>query len=342
LHISASIGVALLDPETVGPDAMLAQADLALYRAKEEGRNKYRFHSDDLDTRVRERVNLAADLRDAIEQGALEVYYQPQVDLSSGAIVGMEALARWHHPTRGMVMPSVFIPIAEKSGTIQALGRWVLDQACGQMRKWQDAGIAPAVMAVNVSILQLRSPKEFVREVTEALVKWRVPASQLELDVTESMLAQIAWAGNDVLSDLRKLGVRIALDDFGTDYSSFEYLRKYQVNYIKIARSFTDMATRDAEHAQTVRAIISLARELRIGVIAEGVETVAQRSLLASIGPSTKAQGFLFSKPVTAAQAADLLRAGDIVPATGGDHPAISTAPPREAAHAQPTGIGQT
>ena len=316
VRVSASIGVAPLEPDTPAADTLLAQADLALYRSKEEGRNKYRFHSDDLEATVRERVTLATDLRAAIENHRLEVYYQPQVDLTSGVIVGMEALPRWHHPTRGILLPSVFIPIAEKTGTIFALGRWVLDQACGQMRQWLDSGIAPNVIAVNVSILQLKAPKEFVREVTEILDKWKVPPSRVELDVTESMLAQIAWAHNDVLTDLRKLGVRIALDDFGTDYSSFEYLRKYQISYVKIAQSFTSLATRDPEHAQTVRAIINLARELKIGVIAEGVETNEQRSLLASIGPSTKAQGFYFSKPVTELDAAELLRRRTIVPAT--------------------------
>jgi diguanylate cyclase (GGDEF)-like protein/PAS domain S-box-containing protein len=315
VRVSASIGVAPLEPDTAVADTLLAQADLALYRSKEEGRNKYRFHSDDLEATVRERVTLATDLREAIEHGRLEVYYQPQVDLTSGVIVGMEALARWHHATRGILMPSVFIPIAEKTGTIFALGRWVLDQACGQMRQWLDEGIAPGVIAVNVSILQLRAAKEFVREITEMLEKWRIPASRLELDVTESMLAQISWAHNDVLSDLRKLGVRIALDDFGTDYSSFEYLRKYQISYVKIAQSFTNLATQDPDHARTVRAIINLARELKIGVIAEGVETNEQRSLLASIGPSTKAQGFYFSKPVTELEAAELLRKRTIIPA---------------------------
>jgi diguanylate cyclase (GGDEF)-like protein/PAS domain S-box-containing protein len=315
-HVSISIGVAPLEQETVSPDAMLEQADLALYRAKEEGRNKFRFHSDDLDTKVRERIHLAADLREAIEHGGLEIFYQPQVDLNSGSIVGMEALAHWHHPTRGTLMPSDFVSIAEKTGTIQALGRWVLDQACGQMRTWLDAGIAPSVVAVNVSILQLRGAKEFMREVREILAKWRLPGGKLELNVTESMLAQIGWSGNDVLSDLRMLDVRIALDGFGTGYSSFEYLRKYQISYIKIAQSLTNMATQDPEQAQTVRAIISLARELKIGVIAEGVETAAQRSLLSSIGPAKKAQAFLFSKPVTASEAARLLRMGAIVPAT--------------------------
>ncbi len=342
LHISSSIGVAPLDEDTVGPDAMLAQADLALYRAKEEGRNKFRFHSDELDSKVRERIHLAADLRESIEHGGLEVYYQPQVDLVSGTIVGMEALARWHHPTRGMLMPSLFIPIAEKSGTIQALGRWVLDHACGQMRTWLDAGIAPAVIAVNVSILQLRGPKEFMREIRDTLAKWRLSAGQLELDVTESMLAKIVWAGNDVLSDLRALGVRIALDDFGTGYSSFEYLRKYQISYIKIAQSLTNKATQDPEQAQTVRAIINLARELKIGVIAEGVETAQQRLLLSSIGPSTKAQGFLFSKPVTASQAANLLRIGAIVPGAEGEKPAASNPPPGESGESRPAEIAET
>jgi diguanylate cyclase (GGDEF)-like protein/PAS domain S-box-containing protein len=315
LNLTTSIGVAPLGADTVEADAMLAQADLALYRAKEEGRNQYRFHSKDLDDEVRERVDMASDLRKAIENDELELYYQPQVNLTSGVIVGMEALARWHHATRGMIMPSVFIAIAEKTGLILPLGRWVLDEACGQMRQWQDAGIAPPVLAVNVSMLQLRNAQEFVSTVTETLAKWALDPARLEIDVTEAMLAQVSWTRNDVLMELRRLGVLIAIDDFGTGFSSFDYIQKFAINHIKIARSFIATATSNPEHARTIHAIVGLARDLQIDVIAEGVETADERALLVSLGATTQGQGLYFSAAVNAAHASDLLRRGIIAQA---------------------------
>jgi EAL domain-containing protein (putative c-di-GMP-specific phosphodiesterase class I) len=313
IHTTASLGIAPLGPDIPEADAMLAQADLALYRAKEEGRDQYRFHSQDLDEHVRERVSITTDLRQALDRNELELYYQPQIDLVTGAIAGMEALALWHHPTRGLVMPSDFIPIAEKTGTILPLGRWILDQACSQMRLWQDADVAPPVVAINVSILQLKSGPEFVQNVLGALARWKLAARSLELDVTESALAQVSWARNDVLSQLTRIGVKIALDDFGSDLSLFDYLTKYHVNRVKIARQFTDMATQDAGCMQIIRAMVNLARNLQIGVIAKGIETTEQRSLLTSIGSPAVVQGFYFGKPVNASQALELLRSGTIL-----------------------------
>jgi diguanylate cyclase (GGDEF)-like protein/PAS domain S-box-containing protein len=307
LHVTTSIGVAPLQDNVANPDVLLSQADLALYRAKEEGRDQYRFHTADLDSNVRERVSLAEDLRRAIEGHELELHYQSQVDLASGAIVGMEVLVRWNHPTRGLLLPAAFIPTAEKTGSILALGHWVLDGACAQMRAWKDAGIAPPVIAVNVSLLQLKNAREFIADVTQTLAKWKLEPADLELDVTELMLAQVGWAQNDVLAQLRELGVKIALDDFGTDYSSFDYVRTYKVNHLKIARTFIDAAAHDPESAATIRAIIGLAHELGIEVIAEGVETAEQRAMLQSIGEHMEAQGFYFSQPVGHGSATEML-----------------------------------
>jgi len=290
---------------------MLAQADLALYRAKEEGRNQYRFHSEDLDRQVSERVALAEELRSAIEHSEIEVYYQPQVELSSGNIVGMEALVRWNHPTRGVLAPADFIAVAERTGTMRALGQRILENACRQMKLWRDQGIGPPVIAVNVSILQLKAGTEFIRDVTGTLAKAGVAPSDLELDVTESMLARMTLSQNDVLDRLQQLGVRIALDNFGTEYSSFDYLRTYRVNHLKVARQFIEKATEDPKQAATIRAIIRVARELGIQVIAQGVETKEQRALLISIGSPT-AQGFYFSEPVRAQRATELLTRGAI------------------------------
>jgi diguanylate cyclase (GGDEF)-like protein/PAS domain S-box-containing protein len=326
VRISASIGICPFVPGSAGPDAMLVQADLALYRSKDEGRDQYHFHSDELDQEVLDRVTLASELRRAIHGDELELEYQPQVELSSRNIVGMEALVRWNHPTRGLLAPGVFIPIAEKSGTIMALGHWVLDQACRQMRLWRDEGLALPVVAVNLSLLQLKNGQELFRSVTEILAKWRLAPSDLEFDVTEAILAQLTWTQNDVLPRLSELGVKIAIDDFGSKYSSFDYVRAYRVNHLKIARSFISRSVTDPDSAATIRAIVNFARDIGIEVIAQGVETEQQRALLASTGATTQAQGFYFSKPMGAVPATELIRQGRMAPQNDGtdaDSPSI-------------------
>ena len=313
VRVSASIGICpYLPGGSEGPDAMVVQADLALYRSKDEGRNQYRFHSKALDQEVLDRVTLGEELRKAIDHDELELYYQPQVELSSAKVVGMEALVRWHHPKRGLLSAGAFIATAEKTGSIVALGRWVLNQACRQMRLWRDQGMDAPVVAINLSLGQLKNGSELIRDVALAVAKWQLVPSDIEFDVTEATLAQMTWTHNDVLSQLRELGVRIAIDDFGTEYSSFEYVRTYRVNHLKIAQSLLRRAISDPASAATVRAIVNLAREAHIGVIAEGVETQAQRSFLSSTGPATLAQGYYFSEAVVAAQAGAFLRSGTI------------------------------
>jgi diguanylate cyclase (GGDEF)-like protein/PAS domain S-box-containing protein len=313
VSISVSIGICPYDSDVADADEMLSKADRALYRAKERGRNRYQFHSDDLDQEVLERVTLAGEMRSAIEKGELELQYQPQVELSSRAIVGMEALVRWNHPRRGLLAPGIFIPIAERTGVIVALGNWVLDQACRQMRNWRDAGLTLPLMAVNISLLQLQRGPELLHDVRATLAKWNLLASDLEFDVTEATLAQLKWSQNDVLSKLRELGVKIAIDNFGSEYSSFDYVRAYQINHLKIARSFIDSSCTDPTSAAMITAIINFAREVGVGVIAQGVETDEQRALLTSADSSARAQGFHFSKAVGAADAGELLRRGLVV-----------------------------
>jgi diguanylate cyclase (GGDEF)-like protein/PAS domain S-box-containing protein len=312
LHVSASVGIAPYTADTVSSDALLSQADLALYRAKEDGRNLYRFHSEELDLQVSERVTLAAELRNALDRGEIEVYYQPQVELINGRIVGMEALVRWHHPKQGILSPAAFIPVAEKTGIIGDLGHYVLETACQQMKKWREQDVAPSVIAINISMLQLKMGNEFIRDVTQTLERAGLLPQFLEIDVTESMVAQATLAQNKVLERLQQLGVRIALDNFGMEYSSFDYLRTYRVNHLKVAQEFIRRAIDDPKGAATVRAIIGAARELGIQVIAEGVETEEQRALLVSIGSSTSGQGFFFSEAVPADKATLLLQKGSI------------------------------
>jgi diguanylate cyclase (GGDEF)-like protein/PAS domain S-box-containing protein len=289
--ISASIGICTYAVTSVGPDAMLAQADLALYRSKEEGRNQYHFHSVDLDQQVLDRVTMADELRHALERDELELFYQPQVEIVSGNTVGVEALIRWNHPTRGQLSATAFLPIAERAGMMSILGRWVLDQACRQMQLWREGNSAPPLIAVNLSLSQMKNSRELVRDVTSITAKYGIPPGCLEFDVTEATLAHATLARNDALSQLHRLGVQIAIADFGTAYSSFEYLRAYDVSHLKIAQSFIDNTDADPERAAMIRAIISIARELHIGVIAEGVETEAQRGLLAATGSTAQAQG---------------------------------------------------
>ena len=310
VHVSASIGICPYIPGSASSDEMLSQADAALYRSKEEGRDQYRFHSVQLDQEVRARVALGEDLKKAIERKELELYYQPQVELSSGKIVGVEALLRWNHPGRGLLEAADFVPIAERAGSIVMLGRWVLNQACMQMNLWREQGVQPPVVAINLSLGQLRKGNELLRDVVESLAKWQLDPSLLEFDVTESTLAQMTWTHNDVLPKLRALGVRIAIDDFGTEYSSFEYLRTYRVNHLKIAQSMLKRAVDDPDSAATVRAIMNLAREAHIGIIVEGLETQAQLAFLHSTGATTLAQGYYFSEAVAANEAGDFLRTG--------------------------------
>jgi diguanylate cyclase (GGDEF)-like protein/PAS domain S-box-containing protein len=312
INISVSIGISPYVPGTAGADAMLVQADLALYRSKQEGRNQYHFHSADLDQDVLDRVTLAAEITRAIDNDEFELQYQPQVELSSQNIVGMEALVRWNHPTRGLLPPRLFIPIAEKTGTIVALGHWVLDHACRQMSLWRSAGLTLPVIAVNLSLFQLKCGRELLRDVTETIAKWGLMPSDLEFDVTEATLAQLTWTQNDVLPQLRELGVKIAIDDFGSEYSSFDYVRAYRVNHLKIAQSFINRSTSDPDSAATIRAIVNFARDIGIVVIAQGVETEQQRDLLTSTDTMTQAQGFHFSKAVGPDRAGELLRQGRI------------------------------
>ena len=313
LRITSSIGIALYSPDTPGPEAMMVQADLALYGAKDEGRNCYRFHSHDLDLKVHERVRVADELRVAVEQDELELYYQPQVELSTGRIIGLEALIRWNHPTRGLLTPAAFIPIAERTGAILPLGHWVFEESCRQLKAWQAEGVAPQVLSVNVSGVQFKGASELEREVEASLTRWGINPSNFELELTESVLMEATQRHSNTLENLRQLGIKISIDDFGTGYSSLKYLTQYPVNRLKLAQEFVFRVTVDYRNAAVVRAAIRLANELGLEVIAEGVETEAQVRFLMGAG-CEQAQGYYFSRPVPVLKATELLRAGRIEP----------------------------
>ena len=243
VRIGVSIGIALWDHESGAPDSLLAEADQALYRAKHAGRGQYRFHSEEIDHETREHLALAEDLRAALARRELEIRYQPQVELVSGRIVGMEALLRWNHPKRGLLLPEDFLPIAEKFGVMRQLGRWTLDGACRQMSLWRQEKMAVPVIAINVALAQIKMGAEFVHDVMDSMDRWGLKPSDVEFDVTEQVLARSTLSQSNVLEELRRQGVGIVIDDFGAKYSSLDYLRTYNVSRLKIARGMVAAAT---------------------------------------------------------------------------------------------------
>lgn len=306
VHATASIGVVPFCADMEAPEAMMMKADLALYRAKDEGRNQFRFHVAELDRQARERVTIGEDLRLAIERDEFELYYQPQLELGSGGIVGLEALIRWNHPIRGLLPPSVFIPIAETTGSILPIGQWVIEQACRQIGLWRDQGMVPPLMAVNISAAQFKLSSDLDRIVAESLAKFGVTPCALELELTESVLMETTQNQNESLERLRRLGVRLALDDFGTGYSSLSYLRRFPFDRLKIDKSFVDDVATQSESMEIIRAIVALAEAFGMSTIAEGVESTVQVDKLRELG-CDQIQGYLFSPPLPAADVAGLL-----------------------------------
>jgi diguanylate cyclase (GGDEF)-like protein len=288
VHIGASVGIVLVT-EATDPQDCLRQADLALYRVKESGRGAYSFFEEEMDATVRFRRGLQADLHQALQEETLELHYQPQVD-GAGRIVGLEALLRWAHPTRGAVSPSVFIPIAEECGLIDRLGFFTLRRAFEDSRRWPHLRVA-----INISAVQLRI-RGFTEHLAELIVETGVDPYRFELEITEGVLLGDDPQTHETLKQIRDLGFSLALDDFGTGYSSLSYLQRYPVSKIKIDRSFVANLGVDREGEAVVAAIVRLARALRLSVIAEGVETNEQRLRLARAGCS-EVQGFLFGRP---------------------------------------------
>jgi diguanylate cyclase (GGDEF)-like protein len=297
----ASIGIALAPQDGSDLDQILKNADLAMYAAKAAGRRTHRFFAAEMDAEVRERRILETDLRQAIQDGGFEVYYQPCLGLENNEITGCEALLRWRHPQRGMISPAEFVPIAEETGLINPLGEWVLSTACAEAATWPE----PIRLAVNVSPVQFKSGT-LALKVVAALAASGLAASRLELEITEAVLIRDDDAALAVLHQLRAIGVRIALDDFGTGYSSLSYLQRFPFDKIKIDRCFvTDIAEPEGSSC-IVQAVVNIAAERRMTTTAEGVETEQQRDLLRALGCS-EMQGYLFSPPKPAAEIRPLL-----------------------------------
>jgi EAL domain-containing protein (putative c-di-GMP-specific phosphodiesterase class I) len=270
-----------------------------------------------MDTEVRARVSMSAELREAIASDQLFLMYQPQVEIDTGRIVGLEALVRWRHPLRGVMGPGKFIPAAERNGLIVPLGHWVLREACHQIKLWLDADIAPPLISVNLSGVQFKMPLQLEDDIAAILAEVGVPARFVELELTESVLMMAAREHNDLLVRLRKAGHRIAIDDFGNGYSSLDYLRRFPADRIKIAGNFiADIGIASGDDA-IVKAALGLARELGIEVVVEGVESAAQLDLLKAWGCRI-VQGYYFARPLPVPEMTALLRIGKITPANAG------------------------
>jgi diguanylate cyclase (GGDEF)-like protein/PAS domain S-box-containing protein len=309
---TASIGLELSSPRANDVETLLAHADAALYRAKAEGRGVFRFFTETMDRNIRARASLGYELREAIGRNELFLLYQPQFRAGTGELTGLEALVRWRHPTRGILAPEYFIPVAEATGVIGLLGHFVLWRACRQAKAWRDAGFAIPRMAVNISPTQFKTPEVLEADIIAALAATGLPPFVLELELTESVLMDSSRAHGSILLRLRGLGVKLALDDFGTGYSSLDYLSRFPVDRLKIAASFTKQIESSAGDASIVRAIIGLAHELKIEVIVEGVETKAQLELLERWNCG-EVQGFYLAKPLAAGEVEALLRGGGVI-----------------------------
>lgn len=296
VNTSPSIGVSLYPADGLTLDALLASADTAMYHAKRQGRNNFQFFRPDMSAQELARLELERDLREAVRNGSLHVYYQPQIQLSDYCVVGVEALLRWEHPVRGWISPSVFIPIAEECGLIHMLGEWTLEMACRQNQSWVADGLLNVPVAVNVSALQLS--RDWAHRIDRLLHQVGLAPELLEIELTESAVMRDTTEVRALLDALRQLGVRLAIDDFGTGYCSLSYLRRFPIHKLKIDRSFVDDMECNADDKAIAAAIIGLGQTLRLRVLAEGVESEVQMNFLRELG-CDEVQGYLVGEPMS-------------------------------------------
>jgi EAL domain-containing protein (putative c-di-GMP-specific phosphodiesterase class I) len=305
--IGASLGIAIGDPGRTNSDAMVRNADLALYAAKAAGRGKHCFYQASMHSEAAERQLLENDLRQAIDRRELSVAYQPIVHAAGEDISGFEALVRWQHPERGLVSPMDFIPVAEDTGQILPIGHWTLKEACRQMQRWQRRFPLdpPLFISVNLSGKQFTQP-DLIEQVTKILQETRLDPRSLKLEITESVVMENIENATEMLKHLRGLGVRLSIDDFGTGYSSLSYLHRFPIDTLKIDRSFVIRMVDNNENIEIVRTILMLAKNLGMDVVAEGVETKEQLALLRKLG-CENGQGYFFSKPTSVSGAEKLI-----------------------------------
>ncbi|HEY4776234.1 MAG TPA: EAL domain-containing protein [Candidatus Acidoferrales bacterium] len=308
LHVDGSIGISVYPQDGEDAETLIKNADTAMYHAKESGRNNFQFFKADMNLKAVERQTLEGSLRGALERKEFLLHYQPKVNLDTGEITGVEALIRWQQPDRGLVPPSQFVPIAEDCGLIVQIGSWVLREACKQAREWQDTGLPFERVSVNISALEFRDTG-FVEGVRTTLRETGLDARHLDLELTEGVLMEHAESTASVLRQLKTMGVRLVVDDFGTGYSSLSYLQQFPIDVLKIDQSFIHRITTDPDDSPIVSAIIDMGKNLKQGVIAEGIETQEQLAFLKA-RHCVEGQGYLFSQPVPAAQIAHLLQTG--------------------------------
>jgi diguanylate cyclase (GGDEF)-like protein/PAS domain S-box-containing protein len=306
--VTPSIGISVFPDHGTEIEDLLVKADMAMYEAKDQGRNRHNYYRNTTSGRSFERLDLENDLRTAIEAADVTLHYQPKVDVRSGAVDAVEALLRWHHPTRGWLSPSTFIPLAEETGLIRPLGDLVIRKACEQLRGWASQGLGHLCVSVNVSTPQFAS-EDFVDSVLRTVREYDIEPQRLELEITESLLMRNVEEVIASLVRLRNAGIRLSIDDFGTGYSSLGYLKQFPVDTLKIDRSFVKDLHVSSDDAAICAAIIAMARELNLTTVAEGVEVVEQFEFLRRHG-CHQIQGFLFSKPLPAAQLEELVRGG--------------------------------
>jgi diguanylate cyclase (GGDEF)-like protein len=306
LFVSASIGISLYPLDGSDAETLVKNADVAMYRAKEQGRDNYQLYRAELHVRALKRMTLESQLRAAVGRDEFRLYYQPIVDLASGTIVAAEALVRWQHPERGLVLPAEFVSVAEDTGLILPIGAWVLKTACVEAQSWVRRGLPPVRISINLSARQFQQD-DFVRQISTILAETGLDPSRLELEITESVAMDNADHTVSVLRRMQDLGVRLTIDDFGTGYSSLSYLKRFPLHALKIDRSFVQDIASDPRNAAVAQAIVALGHGLDIDVIAEGVETEEQRSLLQAQGCQAL-QGYLFSRPLPPERFGALLR----------------------------------
>ena len=321
LHVTVSMGLSTYPEDGDNAEALIKNADSAMYQAKEKGPNNYQFFKKDMNRRAVDRQSFEGGLRDALERNQFVLHYQPKINLTTGAISGMEALLRWMHPALGLMPPLKFLPTAEACGLILPIGRWVLKQSCRQVQGWIDLGLNVTPVAVNVSSLEFRS-EGFLENLRAVLKETGLDPRYLELELTETVLMQHAESTASVLGALKSIGVRLAVDDFGTGYSSLSYLKRFPIDSLKIDQSFVHDITSYEDDAPIVRAVLTMAKSLRQRVVAEGVETEEQMKFLRTHG-CDDAQGNYFSKPVVAEHFAKLLKTSTADAIRARDHSGV-------------------